>query len=129
MKLDPRGVLYVELGHRGPTDAFRRRAAVDVDAVFGASVTGDDGSPGVAVLVRRCVEEVERRGSMEQAGIYRLCGSGKRAARLRQELETRRPHGVNLAQSVVGDVNVITGQRAVTPSLALSFYRQRWPIH
>jgi len=109
VKLDPRGVLYVELSHRSPADAFRRRPAVDVDAVFGANLTGDDGTSEVAALVRRCVEEVERRGATEQVGIYRLCGSAKRAARLRSELETHGPQGVNLSPTSVGDVNVITG--------------------
>ena len=112
VKLDPRGVLYVELAHRTPADAFRRRPAVDVDAVFGASLTGVGGTPDVAVLVRRCVEEVERRGAMEQVGIYRLCGSAKRAARLRSELEAHGPQRVNLSQTAVGDVNVVTGQHA-----------------
>jgi len=51
VKLDPRGVLYVELSLRTPADAFRRRPAVDVDAVFGASLTADDGTPEVAVPV------------------------------------------------------------------------------
>jgi len=111
VKLDPRGVLYVELSHRTPADAFRRRPAVDVDAVFGASLAGTGTTPDVALLVQRCVEEVERRGAMEQVGIYRLCGSAKRAARLREELETHGAQGVNLSQSAVGDVNVITGQQ------------------
>ena len=111
VRLDPRGVLYVELSHRTPADTFRRRPAVDVDAVFGASLTSEGGTPDVAALVRRCVEEVERRGAVEQVGIYRLCGSAKRAARLRDELETHGPQGVNLSQSAVGDVNVITGQQ------------------
>jgi len=114
VKLDPRGVLFVELSHRTPADEFRRRPAVDVGAVFGASLAGAGGTPDVAVLVRRCMEEVERRGAMEQAGIYRLCGSAKRAARLRDELEMHGPQGVNLSQSAVGDVNVITGQQPIT---------------
>ena len=113
VRLDPRGVLYVELGHRSPADAFRRRPAVDADAVFGASVVaavaGETGQ--VAALVRRCVEEVEGRGAVDQVGIYRLCGSSKRAARLRDDLEVYGAHGVNLSQAAVGDVNVITGQQ------------------
>jgi len=114
VKLDPRGVLYVELSHRTPADAFRRRPAVDVDAVFGASLTSPGGTPEVAVLVRRCVEEVERRGATEQVGIYSLCGSAKRTARLRSELEVHGPQAVNLSQTAVGDVNVITGQQLIT---------------
>ena len=114
VKLDPRGVLYVELSHRTPAETFRRRPAVDVDAVFAASLTGVGGIPDVAALVRRCVDEVERRGAMEQVGIYRLCGSAKRAARLREELEVHGPQRVNMSQSAVGDVNVITGQQSVT---------------
>lgn len=112
VRLDPRGVLYVELSHRTAADAFRRRPAVDVDAVFGASLAAAGGNPEVAVLVRRCVEEVERRGAMDQVGIYRLCGSAKRAARLREDLELRGQQAVNLSQTSVGDINVITGQQS-----------------
>jgi hypothetical protein len=59
-------------------------------------------------LVRRCVDEVERRGGVEQVGIYRLCGSAKRAQRLRDELDERGVRNVNLSSSAVGDINVIT---------------------
>jgi len=120
VRLDPRGILYVELAHRAPADAFRRRPAVDAGAVFGSSLTGTGESPDVAVVVRQCVEEVERRGAVEQSGVYRLCGSSKRAARLREELETHGPQGVNLTQSAVGDINVITGRSAAASDVAPS---------
>ena len=79
----------------------------------------------VAGLVHRCVEEVERRGAMEQVGIYRLCGSAKRAARLRDQLELHGPLAVDLSPTSVGDVNVITGQPPSRDCSALQIAPQR----
>ena len=59
VRLDPRGVLYVELGHRSPADAFRRRPAVDGGAVFGASLAGTgDTTPEVTIIGNRSVPKL-----------------------------------------------------------------------
>lgn len=113
VRLDARGLLYVELSHRCPALAFCRSPSVDVRSVFGVSLTAvcqRERSGDVPSIVRRCVEEVERRGGLDQVGIYQLCGSAKRTQRLRHELEERgaRNSG-SVALSSVGDINVITG--------------------
>jgi hypothetical protein len=113
VRLDARGLLYVELSHRGPALAFCRSPSVDVRSLFGVSLTTvcqRERSCDVPSVVRRCVEEVERRGGLDQVGIYQLCGSAKRAQRLRHELEERGTrNSSNVPLSSVGDINVITG--------------------
>lgn len=87
----------------------------DLDAVVAresgmAAVTGAGGAPSasVPVLVRRCVEEVERRG-LDIIGLYRLCGSATKKRILREAFE-RNPRTVDLSPDNVPDINVITGE-------------------
>lgn len=62
----------------------------------------------VPVIVRRCIEEVERRG-LDIIGLYRLCGSASKKRILREAFE-RNPRTVDLSPDNVPDINVITGQ-------------------
>lgn len=65
----------------------------------------------IPVILRRCVEEVERRG-LDIIGIYRLCGSSTKKRFLREAFE-RNPRTVDLDSDNVPDINVITGQIAL----------------
>jgi len=113
VRLDPRGLLYVELYHRGPAMTFCRSTSLDGRSMFGVSLPTAcqrDRTNDVPSIVRRCVDEVERRGGLDQVGIYQLCGSAKRAQRLRHELEERGARAANnVSLSSIGDINVITG--------------------
>ncbi|KAF9811046.1 hypothetical protein SFRURICE_011843 [Spodoptera frugiperda] len=64
-------------------------------------------APPVPLIVRRCVEEIERRG-LDIIGLYRLCGSASKKRILREAFE-RNARGVELAPDSVPDINVITG--------------------
>lgn len=66
----------------------------------------------VPVIVRRCIEEVERRG-LDIIGLYRLCGSASKKRILREAFE-RNPRTVDLSPDNVPDINVITGQTIAT---------------
>jgi hypothetical protein len=125
LRIEPRGTLYLKLRHTPPHIAFRRSGGsglpshtmfgADLDAVVAresgmAAVTGAGGAPSasVPVLVRRCVEEVERRG-LDIIGLYRLCGSATKKRILREAFE-RNPRTVDLSPDNVPDINVITGK-------------------
>jgi len=125
LRIEPRGTLYLKLRHTPPRLAFRRNGhlglasrnlfGADLDAVVAresgiAAVTGAGGatSASVPVLVRRCVEEVERRG-LDIIGLYRLCGSATKKRILREAFE-RNPRTVDLSPDNVPDINVITGK-------------------
>lgn len=124
LRIEPRGTLYLKLRNTPPRLAFRRNGhlglatrslfGADLDAVVAresgiAAVTGAGGatSASVPVLVRRCVEEVERRG-LDIIGLYRLCGSATKKRILREAFE-RNPRTVDLSPDNVPDINVITG--------------------
>lgn len=59
--------------------------------------------------MKRCVDEVERRG-LDIIGIYRLCGADTKKNILRQAFEES-PEIVDLTSENVPDINVITGER------------------
>ncbi|CAG9861969.1 unnamed protein product [Phyllotreta striolata] len=132
LKIEPRGTLYLRLRHTDSQTFYRRRApstltlsrttplfGVDLETVVSReSKTG--GVPGgvatglvtgvqhnVPIIVRRCVEEVERRG-LDIIGLYRLCGSATKKRILREAFE-RNSRSVDLSPDNVPDINVITG--------------------
>lgn len=61
----------------------------------------------VPLIIRRCVEEIERRG-LDIIGLYRLCGSATKKRILREAFE-RNARTVDLTPDNVPDINVITG--------------------
>lgn len=70
--MEPRGTLYVRVRHTDPHELFRRRPApprLSPPPLFGAELDAvvarearPSHMPAVPVIVRRCVEEIERRG-------------------------------------------------------------------
>lgn len=84
----------MRLRHTDPFQLYRRRGLPslrgNVPALFGADLEtvvtreskGAPGSAPVPIILRRCVEEVERRG-LDIIGLYRLCGSATKKRLLR----------------------------------------------
>ncbi|XP_055587609.1 rho GTPase-activating protein 100F isoform X2 [Uranotaenia lowii] len=119
LKVEPRGTIYLRLRHTEPFQLYRRRGLPslrgNVPALFGADLEtvvtreskGAPGSAPVPIILRRCVEEVERRG-LDIIGLYRLCGSATKKRLLREAFE-RNSRAVELTPEHVPDINVITG--------------------
>ncbi|XP_046960781.1 rho GTPase-activating protein 100F isoform X3 [Vanessa cardui] len=117
IKMEPRGTLYMRVRHTEPHELFRRRPAAPRLApppLFGAELETvvarelrPPHAPPVPLVVRRCVEEIERRG-LDIIGLYRLCGSANKKRILREAFE-RNARGVELTPDSVPDINVITG--------------------
>ncbi|CAH2075487.1 unnamed protein product, partial [Iphiclides podalirius] len=117
IKMEPRGTLYVRLRHTEPHELFRRRPAptrLSPPPLFGAELetvvareVRPSHAPPVPLIVRRCVEEIERRG-LDIIGLYRLCGAASKKRILREAFE-RNARGVELSPDSVPDINVITG--------------------
>jgi len=111
LRLEPAGTIYLDLVYKDLTLRFQRKPAPDPGAIFGgelqAIVAREGIEDNVPVVVRRSVEEVERRG-MESVGLYRLCGSAKRQAQLKAELE-QDARNVDLSPRSIPDTSVITG--------------------
>nr|XP_023015041.1 rho GTPase-activating protein 100F isoform X4 [Leptinotarsa decemlineata] len=132
LKIEPRGTLYLRLKHTESQTLYRRRMlstltlsrttplfGVDLETVVnrecktggvpGGLATGLVASPqhSIPIIVKRCVEEVERRG-LDIIGLYRLCGSATKKRILREAFE-RNSRSVDLSPDNVPDINVITG--------------------
>lgn len=98
---------------------YRRRGLPSLKAgypqLFGADLDGVvtreskvfPGQAPVPIVLRRCVEEIERRG-LDIIGLYRLCGSATKKRLLREAFE-RNCRAVELSPDHVPDINVITG--------------------
>ncbi|XP_044754351.1 rho GTPase-activating protein 100F isoform X2 [Coccinella septempunctata] len=150
LKIEPRGTLYLRLRHTDSSALYRRRIhststlsrstplfGVDLETVVNReNKTGVPGgvatglvavSHQIPVIVKRCVEEVERRGldiigkkskrnlinsgllnEHFVLGLYRLCGSATKKRILREAFE-KNSRSVDLSPDNVPDINVITG--------------------
>lgn len=54
----------------------------DLEAVVARETKTNPGQAPVPIVLRRCVEEIERRG-LDIIGLYRLCGSATKKRLLR----------------------------------------------
>ncbi|XP_055927921.1 rho GTPase-activating protein 100F-like isoform X1 [Argiope bruennichi] len=110
LKMEPRGTLYLKLRYRDPRQTFQRLPSQNPNGVFGVDleslVIRENSGFSVPLIVKRCAEEVEKRG-LDIVGIYRLCGSAVRKKTLRDAFE-RNSHNVDLSPDHVPDINVIT---------------------
>lgn len=111
LRLEPAGVVYLDLAYGDLGLRFQRKPSPSSQGIFGfrlqGIVTRDASDDGVPLVVRRCVEEIERRG-VDGVGLYRLCGSARRQAQLKAELE-KDPARVDLSPRNVPDISVLTG--------------------
>lgn len=120
LKVEPRGTIYIRLRYSDPTQLYRRRGipairgsaasglfGIDLETVVTREAKGAQNSAPVPIILRRCIEEIERRG-LDIIGLYRLCGSATKKRLLREAFE-RNSRAVDLSIEHVPDINVITG--------------------
>ena len=112
IKLEPKGILFVTLLYKEPAISLQRLPSVRKNALFGVEletvILREASGLNVPRLVHKCVLEVERRG-LETVGIYRLCGSARRKAMLRDAFQMDSA-GVDLSAENVSDIHVVTGE-------------------
>jgi len=112
LRLDPTGILYIELIHYDLVHRFRRKPNPSDGAIFGCNlenlVAREDTGDGIPIVVRRCVEDIELRG-LKGVGLYRLCGSAKRQNQLKAQLEAD-VKNVKLSPTGISDISIITGE-------------------
>lgn len=94
LKVEPRGTIYLKIRYTDPTALYRRRGlpslranypqlfGADLEAVVNRESKLNPGQAPVPIVLRRCVEEIERRG-LDIIGLYRLCGSATKKRLLR----------------------------------------------
>lgn len=100
--MEPRGTIYLRLRYTDPHTLYRRRGlpnlragyvqlfGADLEAVVAREAKTNPGQAPVPIVLRRCVEEIERRG-LDIIGLYRLCGSATKK-RLLRYVELRSKH-------------------------------------
>jgi hypothetical protein len=124
LKMEPRGTLYLKLRHKDLQLAFQRPQSTATNALFGVDletlVNRENSGLNVPLIVKRCVEEIEKRGS-DLVGIYRLCGSAVRKKLLRESFE-KNAWLVDLSPEHVPDINVITSKSSFIQTLLLFTY-------
>ena len=89
---------------------FRSTNTLQPGQLFGVSIESvvEQENSGflVPLLVKRCTQEIEKRG-LDIIGLYRLCGSETKKKMLREAFEAD-PEAVDLSSENVPDINVIT---------------------
>ncbi|CAG2109406.1 unnamed protein product, partial [Medioppia subpectinata] len=113
LKMEPRGTLYVKLRYKDLQSTFQRPIVTPsgqtVNAIFGVDVESvvnrENSGLNVPLIVKRCVDEIEKRG-LDLVGIYRLCGSSVRKKMLREGFE-KNAWLCDLSPEHVPDINVI----------------------
>lgn len=110
VNLDPVGTLYVRLQFTDMKLLLQRTPSQKKVGVFGFSLEAvlRRENSGIPAIVRKCVEEINRRG-LEVTGIYRLCGNAAKKRILRAEFENNSANVVLDQNENLVDVNVITG--------------------
>lgn len=112
LRMEPKGTLYLSLDYQESAITLQRTPSARRNAQFGvdleAIIKRDKCQDNIPHLLRKCVEEVERRG-LEHVGIYRLCGSAKRKEMMKEDFE-KNPRSADVSSDNVSDINVITGR-------------------
>ncbi|KAL4235794.1 synapse defective 1 [Mactra antiquata] len=112
LKMEPKGLLYLTLLFKEPKEVLQRAPSVKPDGIFGVDLDSviqrEQSNVHVPQLVVKSIAEVERRGA-EVVGIYRLCGSSRRKAQLREAFE-KNSASVDLSPENVSDIHVVTGE-------------------
>lgn len=111
LKMEPKGLLYLTLLFKEPKEVLQRLPSTKSDGVFGVDldtvIKREQSGFNVPLLVVKSIGEIERRGT-DVVGIYRLCGSSRRKAQLREVFE-KNAATVDLSPENVSDIHVITG--------------------
>ncbi|WAR24290.1 SYDE-like protein, partial [Mya arenaria] len=107
LKMEPKGLLYITILFQEPKEILQRVSSTKRDGVFGVDldtvIKREHSSAHVPLLVLKSIAEIERRG-MEVVGIYRLCGSSRRKAQLREAFE-KNAANVDLSPENVSDIH------------------------
>ena len=110
-KMEPKGIIFVTFLYTQSV-VWLQRAPSSTNFLFGVEleviINRQNCDSRVPLLILNCVKEVEIRG-LHIVGIYRLCGSSRRKAILRDELENNSTN-VDLSPVNVSDIHVVTGE-------------------
>ena len=107
--MQPQGAIHLEMEFIEMRTLLKRAPSDRKSGVFGfrLNVTSRNENASVPLIVRKCVEEIERRGLTSQ-GLYRISGNARRKKQLHAQFDEDSTT-VDLSEENYPDVNIIAG--------------------
>lgn len=108
-RMQPQGVIHIVMGFVEMRTLLQRTPSDRKSGVFGfqLNVTSRNENTDVPLVVRKCVEEIERRGLTSQ-GLYRISGNARRKKLLHAQFDEDSA-AVDLSEDSYPDIHVIAG--------------------
>ena len=108
-KMQPQGCVHIEMEFIEMKTLLMRAPSQRQSGVFGFQLneTLKTENSSVPLVVRKCVEEIDKRG-LEVVGLYRISGNARRKRQLRA-LFDEDSNAVDISEENYPDINVVTG--------------------
>lgn len=108
-RMQPQGVIHLEMGFVEMRTLLQRTPSDRKSGVFGfqLNVTSQNENTDVPFVVRKCVEEIDRRGLTCQ-GLYRISGNARRKKQLHAQFDEDSA-AVDLSEENYPDIHIIAG--------------------
>ena len=108
-RMHPQGAIHLEMEFTEMRTLLKRAPSDRKSGVFGfqLNVTSRNENASVPLIVRKCVEEIEKRGLTSQ-GLYRISGNARRKKQLHAQFDEDST-AVDLSEESYPDINVIAG--------------------
>lgn len=108
-RMHPQGAIHLKMEFIEMKTLLKRAPSDRISGVFGfqLNVTSLNDNASVPLIVRKCVEEIEKRGLLA-VGLYRISGNARRKRQLKAQFDEDSTT-VDLSEDSYPDVNVIAG--------------------
>lgn len=108
-RMHPQGAIHVKMEFIEMKTLLKRAPSDRKSGVFGfqLNVTSRNEKVSVPLIVRKCVEEIEKRG-IKAVGLYRISGNARRKKLLKAQFDEDST-AVDLSEESYPDINVIAG--------------------
>ena len=108
-RMHPQGAIHLKMEFIEMKTLLKRAPSDRISGVFGfqLNVTSLNDNASVPLIVRKCVDEIEKRGLLA-VGLYRISGNARRKRQLKAQFDEDST-AVDLSQDNYPDINVIAG--------------------
>ena len=108
-RMHPQGAIHLKMEFIEMKTLLKRAPSDRISGVFGfqLNVTSRNDNASVPLIVRKCVEEIEKRGLLA-VGLYRISGNARRKRQLKAQFDEDST-AVDLSEDSYPDINVIAG--------------------
>jgi len=108
-RMHPQGAIHLKMEFIEMKTLLKRAPSDRISGVFGfqLNVTSRNDNASVPLIVRKCVDEIEKRGLLA-VGLYRISGNARRKRQLKAQFDEDSTT-VDLSEDSYPDINVIAG--------------------